>query len=149
MYMVTISISPVREGERASGSVAVEEKQGDFWKRVEVLSLISNTADQERKLLLSDRQRIVVEGSGAQAVVYDREQNAAVVVTKTDEEIEARIVAAHERQVAEDEAAEHRRLLALDAAKRRLEPQELQEPPQESLPLDEPPLSDSESHADD
>ncbi len=119
MYTITVTITPVREGERASGSVFIEEKQGDFWKRMEVLPLASGTVDQERKLLLADNRRLVVEGKGSTALVYDREQNAAVPVTKTDEAIEASIVAAHERQVAEDEAAEHRRFLALDAAKRR------------------------------
>lgn len=120
MFVVTIRVDAVRPEERASGSLVIEEKQGDFWKRVEVLGLISGTPEAERRLVLPDNRRVIFEGSGATCVVFDREQNAAVPVSRNDEAIEQQITKQHLLQAAADDVAEHRRLQALHAAESRL-----------------------------
>lgn len=120
MFVVTVRVDAIRPEERASGSLIIEEKQGDFWKRVEVLSLISGTPEAERRLVLPDNRRVVFEGSGATCVVFDREQNAAVPVSRSDEAIEQQITRQHLLQAAADDEAEHRQLQVLHAAACRL-----------------------------
>lgn len=120
MYVVTITLSAIRPEDRASGTVSKEEKVGNGWKRLELLPLATGARETERRLVLNDNQRVVIEGQGSTEVVFDAKQSAAVPRRRTDDAIEREIEREHARRVAEEAIAEERRLQALHAATTRL-----------------------------
>lgn len=120
MYVIAIELCSMRDDEQVSGCVCVEERFGNSWKRMEAFPVLSGDPSAARRLVLKDNQRLVVEASSNTKVVYDAKQNAAVLVRVPDEMVEQQLELQHVAEAREAELAEHRRLLALDRAKRRL-----------------------------
>ncbi len=80
MKVVNIEILPIRDGDRGTASIHVEKRRGDAWVREKVFDVTVGAVEAKRKLLIEDDERIVVLGSVAETVVFDKEQNAAVRV---------------------------------------------------------------------
>jgi hypothetical protein len=78
MLSLKISILPIRDGERASGTLAIDRKRGDAWVGEKTLTLVSGDPGSERTIVLADDQRITFAGSSGTEVVYDKQQMAAV-----------------------------------------------------------------------
>lgn len=78
MHTIKLSLHPIRDGEVVSATILKQRKRNDYWVNEEVIAFNSNEPGAERQVLLEDNQRIVVEGSSNVAVVYDKEQRAAV-----------------------------------------------------------------------
>lgn len=82
MLGLKISISPVRDGERVSGTLAIDRRRGDAWVGEKTLTLVSGDPGAERTIMLADDQRITFTGSSSTEIVYDKQQMAAVRVPK-------------------------------------------------------------------
>src|SRR5678816_891386 len=78
MLSLKLVLSAIRDGEKASGSIAIDRKKNDMWVGESSIDLVSGTPSAERTILLENDQRMVLEGSSNVEVVYDKEQNAAV-----------------------------------------------------------------------
>src|SRR5678816_1420242 len=78
MLSLKLVLSAIRDGEKASGSIAIDRKKNDMWVRESSIDLVSGTPSAERTILLENDQRMVLEGSSNVEVIYDKEQNAAV-----------------------------------------------------------------------
>jgi len=82
MLTVKITVSAIRDGDRASGSIAIDRKKNDTWTRESSSDFVSATPSADRTIVLEDDQRLILEGSSNMEVVYDREQNMATVKEK-------------------------------------------------------------------
>lgn len=120
MYSVKIELGSVRDGEKASASVAIEERRGSGWTRSEVRTILSGEPEAKRSLVLRNDQRVVIEGKSDVEVRFDPVQNAAVPMKVSRELEEGELEEQRRREIEEAEAAEHERLKALDQAKRKL-----------------------------
>jgi hypothetical protein len=74
MKLVTIKVGPAKDGDVVAANVILQQRVGSDWKDVERWNGIRG----ERKLLLDDNERLIVEGASDQAVVLDVAQGAAV-----------------------------------------------------------------------
>lgn len=105
MQVVTIKVDPVRENESGQVNIMVEAKKGDTWNRVKVQTVASGAADSERRIVLQNDERLVIEGNTTKQVVYNRDQNMAQVVD-ADPEVQAKQKAADEATRIANEARE-------------------------------------------
>lgn len=78
MFTVKVLVTPVRDGDKASGSVHVDRKKGDSWAREKSMNFVSGDPSAERTILVENDQRLIIEGGSNTEVVYDRAQGAAV-----------------------------------------------------------------------
>lgn len=78
MFTVKVLVTPVRDGDKASGSVHVDRKKGDSWARENSMNFVSGDPSAERTILVENDQRLIIEGSSNTEIVYDRAQGAAV-----------------------------------------------------------------------
>ena len=82
MLTIQIKLSPIRDGEKASGSIVTDRKKGDIWSRETSVDFVSGEPSADRTILLEDDQRLIIEGSSNMEIVYDREQNMATMREK-------------------------------------------------------------------
>jgi hypothetical protein len=80
MKVFTISVEAVGAGEEVRADFIVEQKKGEIWNRMKVVTVTSGAPDSQRKFVLQDNERLVVEGQTQKVVVYDREQNMSKIV---------------------------------------------------------------------
>lgn len=73
MQTIELQVHPIRDGEKATGLVVVERRQGDAWIRVREWDVSSADKSAYRKVVIEDDQRLIVEPRPATEVVYDRE----------------------------------------------------------------------------
>lgn len=78
MLILKVGLHAMRDGERASGTLSIDQKKGDSWTRIRNIDLVSGTPGAEQTVPLESGQRISFEGSSNVEIVYDRVQNAAV-----------------------------------------------------------------------
>lgn len=137
MLSLKISILPIRDGERASGTLAIDRKRGDAWVGEKTLTLVSGDPGSERTIVLADDQRITFMGSSGTEVVYDKQQMAAVLRPKAlpvassgdDDDLSPEVPLADidAQQFEERKAAEARINAKKEAEKREAAAREFQE----------------------
>lgn len=74
VQVVEVQVNSARDGEKASGVVAVERKEGNDWKREKSWDVQSAEPGAYRKIAIGDDQRIVIEAKPNTREEYDREQ---------------------------------------------------------------------------
>lgn len=79
MKVVEIDIKPIRETESVVATVVIEAKEGDEWNRKRGWDLSSKTDKMDRRFMLEDNERLVIEGKALLAPVYNQDQRAAQI----------------------------------------------------------------------
>jgi len=80
MYVVKLEISPIRDGEVASGVFCVERLRNGTWIREKEIPFISSDASGKRNLALEDDQRLVLGAKTNVVTVMDPAQMAHITV---------------------------------------------------------------------
>lgn len=120
MYVTTIEVLPIRDGERVSATVSIEDRRGGSWSRSETRTVLSGEPEASRRIVLRDDQRLVIEGKSDTEVRFDPVQKAAVPVTVPQAVEEGVFDEQRRQEIENEEAAEHVRLKAINQAKTRL-----------------------------
>ena len=78
MRVIELSLQQVDNETAASVRVCIEEHRGHGYSRTSAIDIMSKTPEAQRRILLADNQRLVVEPIVTHEVVYDKDQMAAV-----------------------------------------------------------------------
>jgi len=73
---VQVIVSGAHDGEQVSVTLRVERQEGTKWLQVKEMNYTSGHGGAERKLLLEDNERLVVEGVADTETYFDKNQNA-------------------------------------------------------------------------
>lgn len=80
MKVFTVKVDAISAGEEVRADFIVEQKKGETWNRMKVVTVTSGTPESERKFVLQDNERLLLEGQTNKVVIYDREQNMSKIV---------------------------------------------------------------------
>lgn len=79
MIVAELFVRSSSSEEKGSAVVTIEKKVGEIWEKVKVWPVVLGSKEANKKILLEEGQRIIVEGSAARPLIYDRNQMALVV----------------------------------------------------------------------
>lgn len=98
MKIVNVEVLPLRPQEQVGATIIVEKRRGDTWTRSKAFDVTSGTPEANRRILLDDDERVVIEGAAKTIMQYDPVQNAAKIVAADPEvrEKEAQLEAAQD-----------------------------------------------------
>lgn len=78
MYVVELRVKSTRSNEQVDARVIVEEWRNGRWQEKETFHAVYGMEAPQRKLLLLESERVIVETKDLVEIVWDKEQNAAV-----------------------------------------------------------------------
>lgn len=82
MIVVEMFVRSSSSEEKGSSVITIEKKIGEVWEKVKVWPVTLGSKEANKKILLEEGQRVIVEGSAARALVYDKDQMALVVAPR-------------------------------------------------------------------
>lgn len=137
MKVVRIEILSAQDGVTERATLKVERQEQDAWKEDASYGMITGDPTGVRQIMIDDNQRIIIEGSSAYELVFDKEQMATVRRPRDEKAQE------QERQLAEERAV--RQKMIFDREKEDREAADAQTmadaPPKTNLgnPVENPP----------
>lgn len=81
MKKLDIAISAANDDEEVTATLIVEEQRNGSWRNLRSTTVVTGSPDAKQTLVLTNNQRLVIEGHTSSKIMMDKQQNAAVRVS--------------------------------------------------------------------